>query len=203
MSSFSDVRSIANKVFADNGGNPLDFVNLLQKLLSLTVLKPGEIIDHDLNPKKGLGIFGSRLGQTALRLNNDFYLKFFMYFRYGRNDPLTIIRSSFQYQIDDGRSFTDRFVFRCDYDVNPQDEEHPIAHLQINGLLNEQITQKKLEDIRFPLYRPSIESLLILLIDGFGLKSNDATGEWRKILLHSEDCFRMYQAKKLVKFSPK
>jgi hypothetical protein len=142
VSSFSEVRNLTNKVFADNGGNPLDFVNLLQKLFSLTVLKPGEIINHDLNRKKGVGILGSRLGQTALRLNNKLNLKFFMYFRYGKNDPLTIARSSFQYQIDDGGSFTDRFVFRFDYDINPQDEEHPVAHLQINGVLNETVIQK-------------------------------------------------------------
>ncbi len=148
-----------------------------------------------------MGTLGSRLAQPALQLNNGLYLKFFMKFSYGTSNPLTITSSSFQYQVDGASSYTRRFVFRCDYDTSPKDK-HPVAHLQINGKLNEDVVKKNLEDIRFPLARPSVESLIILLIDGFGLSPNDETGDWRKILAYSENAFREYQAKKLIYSQP-
>jgi hypothetical protein len=197
VSNFDEVRNLTNKVFGSSEGNSVDFSNLLQKLFSLTVLKEGEAIVCELDRKMSMGTLGSRLAQPALQLNNGLYLKFFMKFSYGAGSPLTITSSSFQYQVDGSSSFTRRFVFRYDYDINPQDG-HLVAHLQINGKLNEDVVEKKLEDIRFPIVRPSVESLIILLIDGFGLRPNDQTGEWRKILDYSESAFREYQAKKLI-----
>ncbi len=194
MSSFQKIKELTQKVLGEGGGDPVDFVALLQALFSLTVLTDGEGIHYRLANNRTSGVIGGR-SRLPLKLNNGKFLKFFMDVKTVRKAPLTVTKSSFQYQIDDV-SHSDQFVFRYDYNIN-HDNQHPIAHLQISGDLRQKnIIDKELEDIRFPVVRPSVESLVTLLIDGFGLKPNDDS--WRKALKYSEDALHHYRAKQLV-----
>ncbi len=198
MPSLNEVKSLSKKVFESSRANPADFNELLNKLLTLTVAADGHRLSLRRKPKADLGLIANRIADKPLLLNNGRFLKFLMTYTCGKGTPLTITYSCFQYQCDEDRH-SNRFIFRYDYNIEPEDESHPAAHLQINGEFNEKnVTSKKLEDIRFPVVRPSVESLILLLIDGFGLKANDQTGEWRKILEYSENTFREYQAKKLI-----
>jgi len=199
---FNEIKSLSKKVFENSRTNPADFKELLNELLTLTVAADGHKLNLSRKPKGDLGLIANRIADKPLLLNNGRFLKFLMKYTCGKGTPLTINYSCFQYQCDEDR-YSKRFIFRYDYNIAPEDELHPVAHLQINGELSERnIVNKELEDIRFPIVRPSVESLLLLLIDGFGLKPNDKTGDWRKILDYSESAFREYQAKKLMYSKP-
>jgi hypothetical protein len=193
-----EVKTLTKEVFESTRIDPTDFKNLLNKLLTITIVAEGQKLVLGGPKKAQSGFIANYIEDKPLLLNNDKFLKFVMQYKSGKGQPLTILYSCFQYQCDEDRH-SKRFIFRYDYDVEPDDELHPVAHLQINGELREKnIIDKKLEDIRFPVVRPSVESLIILLIDGFGLKPNDTTGEWREALKYSEAAFRKHQAKKLV-----
>jgi len=196
VSAFTEVRNLASRLFAeDGGGEPRDFAALLQLLLSMTVLDEGIAISHVRSQPDDDYIGGRR--RQPLRLNNGKYLKFFMYFRKDQKQPLTVTQSCLQYQATDEAGYTDDFIFRYDYNIDP-DEAHPMSHLQIAGeLQRKDVTDKALKDIRFPVARPSIESLLTLLINDFGIVPNDR--EWQEALQYSEAELMHYRARQLVK----
>lgn len=95
--------------------------------------------------------------------------------------------SSFQYQLDrEG----DRWVFRYDYLREPP-APHPAMHLQIRGALTEQCLPDDvpLERLHFPTQRISLEAVIRLLIEQFGVPSNQPPEIWRPILAESEAAF--------------
>lgn len=95
--------------------------------------------------------------------------------------------SSFQYQLDrEG----DRWVFRYDYLREPP-APHPAMHLQICGALTERCLPDDvpLERVHFPTQRISLEAVIRLLIEQFGVPSNQPPEIWRPILAESEAAF--------------
>jgi len=190
---FDAVKQLCKDLFESDKGTPEGFSQLLQYLLSSTVLAPGQSLTWDDNDGEGNAYISSRLRDKVFQLNNGQFLKFFMHFRFDRKTPLTIPKSCFQYQLDKQRH-SKQFVFRYDYSVLSY-ANHPPAHLQINGKFNHaSITNKQLSSIRFPVNRPSIESMLRFLINDFELKPNNS--QWAQLLTYSEDAFHRYQAKK-------
>ena len=85
---------------------------------------------------------------------------------------LKSIDSSFQYQLD---KEGDRWIFRYDYLRHSAD--HPPAHFQIRANLSENsvLTQQRqtLERIHFPTSRVSLEAIIRLLVDEFGINCNE------------------------------
>jgi hypothetical protein len=59
--------------------------------------------------------------------------------------------------------------------------------LQIRGQLAEHPIKKSLEEIRFPLVRVTIESILRLLVNDFDIVPNNPN--WQQTLKFSEDTF--------------
>ena len=139
------------------------------------------------------GVVGARVDRQVLKLNNGHFLKFRMNYQIGKDLPLTVTEANFQYQLDEN-TFSNRFIFRYDFERKPSAPNHPTAHLQIKGNLREKVTEKDLEDIRFPVNRPSVESMLRLMLTDFDLTGNQEN--WAEILKESEDRFFDYLAKK-------
>jgi hypothetical protein len=93
----------------------------------------------------------------------------------------------YQYQGDQaGRDW----VFRYDYIRDPRDH-HPASHLQVRGALHTPVlpADKPLERVHFPTRRMSIEAIVRLLIQEFGVppKRNDTF--WRPLLTESTRLF--------------
>jgi hypothetical protein len=94
---------------------------------------------------------------------------------------------SFQYQQD---TAGDRWIFRYDYLRWPP-SPHPADHLQIRGTLTEDCLpiHRTLERVHFPTMRVSLEAVIRLLVDQFGVKSNELKKVWRPLLAASEAAF--------------
>lgn len=95
--------------------------------------------------------------------------------------------SSFQYQADRNG---DHWIFRYDYLRQPS-EPQPSAHLHVRGSLLEPCLSSgsALEDIHFPTQRVSIEAVIRLLIEQFGVHPNKSVEIWRPVLAESEAAF--------------
>jgi hypothetical protein len=95
-----------------------------------------------------------------------------------------VINSGFQYQIDsDGK----QWIFRYDYDRFPQ-RPYPPTHFHVRGELTEDCLPggEVLENIHFPATRVSLEAIIRLLIDQFGVSPAKPRRIWRKLLAESE-----------------
>lgn len=191
MPALEDVRSLCKKLYEDEDASAREFAELLQILFSSTVLQSGETLRAKDNA--GEGVVGARVDRQVLKLNNGHFLKFRMNYQIGKDLPLTVTEANFQYQLDEN-TFSNRFIFRYDFERKPSAPNHPTAHLQIKGNLREKVTEKDLEDIRFPVNRPSVESMLRLMLTDFDLTGNQEN--WAEILKESEDRFFDYLAKK-------
>ena len=92
--------------------------------------------------------------------------------------------SSFQYQLDPGG---DEWIFRYDYLRNPP-EPYPASHLQIRGMLIG-LRDLNLERVHFPTHRVSLEAVVRLLIEEFGVPAHADAEFWRPALAESEAVF--------------
>lgn len=100
---------------------------------------------------------------------------------------IKVAESSYQYQIDpSGRDW----IFRYDFLRYPP-EPHPASHLQINGHLPAEYLPAgtPLARIHFQTDRVSLEAVIRLLVDQFGLPTNEVNEVWRPVLAESEARF--------------
>jgi len=96
---------------------------------------------------------------------------------------MKVRNSSYQYQLDrDGK----QWLFRYDYLRIPPGLE-PGAHLQISGQLA--IYNTPLARLRFPTGRVTLEAVIRLLSDQFGVPCNEPPELWRPVLAESEKLF--------------
>jgi hypothetical protein len=106
-----------------------------------------------------------------------------------RGRLLKVDKSSYQYQADQAGN---RWIFRYDYLREPGPDPHPQAHLQIRGTLTEGAAlpeDRTLARIHFPTGRVSIESVIRLLADQFGVACNEPPETWRPVLAEAERTF--------------
>jgi len=96
---------------------------------------------------------------------------------------LKVDEASFQYQIDPQGK---RWIFRYDYRRHPRDQ-YAAGHVQVRGTLTE--TGSLIAPIHFPTGRVSIESILRLLIENFGVPPREPPENWRAALTESEKAF--------------
>jgi len=136
-------------------------------------------------------VLEGRTGEALLPLNDGRFLRFSMsLFLEGREDNtrLKVEKSVYQYQLDpDG----EHWIVRYDYLRYPE-EPHPGAHVQIRGSLTETAVtpvRGTLERIHFPTGRVSIEAVIRMLVEQFGVPTNEDAGVWRPILSCSEEEF--------------
>lgn len=102
-------------------------------------------------------------------------------------ERLKVKEASFQYQLDlEGK----QWVWRYDY-VRESSGRHPAGHLQVNAVPVEKVSlpRKVLANAHFPTGRVSLEAMIRLLIDGFGVRPNQDREVWEPVLLESEGLF--------------
>ncbi len=132
---------------------------------------------------------GRPLPTTPLRIRNGRFLAYSVQlFLDGDTGRLKVSKSRYQYQLDEQG---DQWAFRYEYLRDPKNK-HPAAHLHVRGKLEESCigSGALLERIHFPTDRVSIEAVIRLLIDHFGVETVDSAPIWRPALLESEKQFR-------------
>jgi len=103
---------------------------------------------------------------------------------------LKVIKSSYQYQVDrEG----ERWIVRYDYLREPGPDPHPQAHVQVRGALIEAGVPARrglLEHVHLPTGRVSVEAVIRLLAEQFGVRCNEPATVWRPVLAESERLFQ-------------
>lgn len=167
------------------------FADLASLLLHNTVLARTGAVRLTYGPERDEPVLGGWEGpDDPLPLTDGRYLRttiklFFEETPQGRRAKVRW--SSFQYQLDrEG----DRWIFRYDYLREPPDP-HPAMHLQVRGALAEQCLPNgmPLERVHFPTQRISLEAVIRLLIEQFGVPTNQPAEIWRPMLTESEAAF--------------
>ncbi len=105
-----------------------------------------------------------------------------------RTTRLKVEKSVYQYQLDEDG---DHWIVRYDYLRYP-DEPHPGAHVQIRGSLTETDVRPihgTLDRIHFPTGRVSLEAVIRMLVEQFGVRTNEEARVWRPVLSCSEEEF--------------
>ena len=130
-------------------------------------------------------------GPSLLPLNDGRLLRFSMSLYLAPHEGgtrLKVEKSVYQYQLDqDG----ERWIFRYDY-LRHATEPHPAAHLQIRGALIEGTVapvRETLDRVHFPTGRVSLEAVIRLLVEQFGVRTNEESEIWRPVLAESERVF--------------
>jgi hypothetical protein len=130
-------------------------------------------------------------GASLLPLNDGRFLRFSMSLflaPHERTTRLKVETSVMQYQVDEDG---DRWIFRYDY-LRHAAEPHPGAHLQIAGALTETSAvpvRKTLSHVHFPTGRVSLEAVIRLLVEQFGVATNEAPAIWQPVLAETERLF--------------
>jgi len=188
-----EVRDLSERYKA-GGPEAFDaFRELTARLLSLSVAAPYATVILSVGPRgRDTQVLSGRRGiGDPLPLNeNRGYLRLIMTLALvpveGRR-LLKVMDAGYQYQLDEAG---DRWVFRYDYRRVPPDP-HPAAHLQIRATPEEGCLppNRPLARIHFPSGRVSIEAVIRLLADQFGVPCNRGPILWRPVLAESERIF--------------
>jgi len=127
----------------------------------------------------------------TVRLRGGRFLRVFVVlFREPHNGGyrMKVEQATYQYQVDpEGK----QWVFRYDYRREPRDQ-HPATHLQVRGTLTEREVgpyRGLLDRTHFPTGRVSIEAVIRLLVEQFGIPSGSTPETWRRVLAESERLF--------------
>lgn len=174
---------------ADAFGAFCDLVNLLFRLTVLDGV--GARVTAGLRPNERMVIEGGLSpNESTVYLRDGRYLRvFIVLFREPHNGShrIKVEQAAYQYQLDpDGN----RWVFRYDYRREARDP-HPPSHLQVRGALTEPVVPYRglLERTHFPTGRVSVEAVIRLLIEQFGVPPASAPEIWRRVLSESERAF--------------
>ncbi|HEY4003346.1 MAG TPA: DUF6516 family protein, partial [Candidatus Xenobia bacterium] len=163
------------------------FVRLIRLLLGNTICPDiSQVQVSALGTKAVIGTWD----EAPLRLTNDRFLRLTMILRENKGSNPSVLAYSYQYQLE-AETATDDWVFRYDFDRFPENP-HPPAHLHIRGsLLSEGVLPDKtpLERLHFATCRVSLEAVIRVLIEQFGVEPVKPPSLWRPILDLSERLF--------------
>ena len=185
-----EVRTLTDRYKAGSSDSFEAFRALLTLLLGYTILAPHGAVRLHRGPA-GYALGGWDGPQDPLPLNDgrDLRLSVALYLADTPHGPrLKVKDAGYQYQSDrDG----ERWIFRYDYLRHPP-APHPAAHLQLHARLEEADCLppgRPLERIHFPTHRVSIEMVIRLLADQFGVPCHEPPEIWRPVLDESERRF--------------
>ena len=172
------------------------FRDLAALLLCRTVLSEGQAPRLTrLSDQPNNQVLGGMAGpQSPLRLRNGHFLKLVTQLtldetpQHGRR--LKVVTSSYQYQLD---AEADDWVFRYDYFREPP-AMHPAAHLHVRSDLRAEADLSKArhlhERVHYPTGRVSLEAVIRLLIEQYGVEPVSPEPIWRSLLFQAESAFR-------------
>ncbi len=196
----STVRSIrqASRVCRAGGPHAFDgFRDLVNFLLCLTI-GHREAAIH-LSHAAGRGAQSRVLtgghdpqGAPVVKLANGRYLRLVvsLYLDPERDDFLRTSMSLLQYQLDEAG---EDWIFRYEFKREPEPgSAKPVGHVHVRGdpLCAGLLAKKqRLEHVHFPCGRPTIESVIRLLVDDFHVPSSAPSRVWRPALAESERDF--------------
>ncbi len=172
------------------------FRELVSELLCITVASSDASVWMP-KPKAGLPVrsdlFGGHgPGDSLVKLNNGAYLRLIIGLflkNEGHDRYLRVSVSTYQYQLDEAG---DDWVFRYEYrrDRRAQDTR-PTGHLHVRGdLRSDSLPPKQtLERVHFACGRPTLESVIAVLADEFGVQTNAPDSVWRPLLRETEQTF--------------
>lgn len=187
----SEARRLTGQYQAGGPDSFGHFQELVSLLLHLTILDRYSAVRLATGPRPDTMVLGGWRGpQDPLRLTNDAFLRLSIVLyleKVGSGTRLKVDEASYQYQLDIAG---EQWIFRYDYLRNPP-SPHPASHLQIRGGLTEEILPPRvlLERIHFPVGRLSLEAVIRLLIEQFGLESRERPEVWRPVLAETERSF--------------
>jgi hypothetical protein len=175
------------------GGPPAfdAFLDLVSLLLNLTILAPRGAVRLTTGPRRNAAILGGWRGPSdPLPLRDGKFLRatILLYLdQTQEGERLKIQESSYQCQAD---ALGERWIVRYDYLRYPP-SPYPGAHLQIRGELAEPCLppERPLSRVHFPVGRVSLEAVIRLLADQFGVPTNEPSAVWRPVLAESERAF--------------
>lgn len=188
-----EVRELTRTYMDGGAGSFQAFRDLVQKLLQVTVLRQGQAVCLAASGSRDIRVLGGRQGPTdPVQLNDDRWLRLSVSLYLDPHEAgtrLKVSKSSYQYQCDaDGQ----QEVFRYDYLRQPGDQ-HPSAHLNLHAALLQPgvLTDgRTLARVHFPTDRVSLEAVLRLLVQDFGVPAATDRQVWAPVLACSEMEFR-------------
>lgn len=169
------------------------FEELAQLMLSLTVMSQGQAVRLSSSPDAPLRrVLGGQRGPTSpVQLRDGRWLRVAvtLYLDPDADKRLKVSKSSFQYQADEAGL---QEICRYDYLRQAGTDPHPQAHLNVHGTLQHApalVGGKPLARIHFPTNRVSLEAVIRMLAEQFGVPTNRPSSVWRPVLAASEAPF--------------
>jgi hypothetical protein len=149
-------------------------------------MMPGSSLRVIRGERRGHYVIGGYVG-GPMKLRDGRYLRVYLGLSIqgtSTGPRLRVINSGYQYQSDqDG----DKWIFRYDYERKPH-RPYPPTHFHVKGKLTEDClpSNKSLEEVHFPATRVSLEAVIRLLIEQFGISPFARRAVWRRVLTESE-----------------
>jgi hypothetical protein len=187
----AEARALTERFKAGGQDSFNAFLELVSLLFNVTVLHWTGATRLTTGQRANTAVLGGWSGPTdPLPLTNGHFLRLSMVLyleNTSAGSRLKVEEASYQYQLDQQG---DRWVFRYDYLRFPP-APHPASHFQIRGQLTEPCLPEgqPLERIHFPVGRLSLEAVIRLLIDQFGVPSREQPDVWRPVLAETERLF--------------
>lgn len=189
----AEVRPLTRRYQAGDRDAFEAFRALVALLLRITVLAPTGAVRLFADPRRRewrMALGGWLAPGDPLPLADGRFLRISMSL-YREALPtgvrLKVEKAGIQYQADvEG----DRWIFRYDYLRHPPDLT-PAAHVQIRGTLAEPVLPDvaPLARVHFPTMRVSVEAVIRLLVEDFGVPCQTPPDVWRPVLAASEAAF--------------
>jgi hypothetical protein len=205
---------------AINGGDwsPIYFRELVQHLLSQTIVDSTSFVRITYSKESNISyIHGPERSASEsrnsvkgnkpyspLKLNdgNFLYLYYENFIDRDDNDWLKTNVTKMAYQFDEGGY---QQLFRFDYNRLVRDK-YPASHLHVYGKWDANRKTDKLKDlpnIHFPIVRPTIEGIIRLLVDDFGVDTHTSRTIWEPMLDMTEQRFKEIMSKRKHKAEQK
>ena len=187
----AEARALTERFKAGGPDSFNAFLELISLLLTVTVLDHAGAVRLTTGPRPNTAVLGGWRGPIdPLPLTNGRFLRLTMVLYLEATEEgsrLKVEEASYQYQFD---RYGDQWIFRYDYLRNPP-PPYPASHLQIRGRLVEDClpSDMPLERVHFPAGRLSLEAVIRLLVDQFGVRSRERPDVWRPVLAETERSF--------------
>lgn len=186
----AEVRVLTERFKAGGSGAADGFRELANLLLRSTVAADtGWLQLQWAEAHNNLWVLGGPDGPTdPIELRDARYLRVAMtLYLDPESNRLKVKQSSFQYELPGNN---DEWLFRYDYLRELGSSPYPTSHLNVNGHFPEFAGDSiSLPKIHFPVMRPTLEGVIRLLADGFGVGCAEPVEVWRPMVAASEEAF--------------